>query len=231
MRRVLPAAVLLLPVLACQSQPPGSGAVSLETSDERASYAIGVDIGNSLAATGDHVQIDQLLAGLMDVRAGREIRLEDADMRSAMMEFQTAVRAEQEAEQAEQAQRNQEEGEAYMAENANTDGVITTESGLQVQVLREGDGASPTREDQVVVHYRGTLIDGTEFDSSYDGEPATFAAGRLIPGFTEALLMMKVGSHVRAVIPGNLAYGPNGSPPDIGPNATLIFEIELLDIV
>ena len=110
---------------------------------------------------------------------------------------------------------------------------MTTESGLQYEVLREGEGASPTADDQVRLHYRGSLIDGTEFDSSYEGDPVVFAAGRLIAGFTEALLLMQPGSHYRIVIPSDIAYGPNGGQPGgpIGPNATLIFEIEMFEIV
>ena len=109
--------------------------------------------------------------------------------------------------------------------------MTTTESGLQYEVLREGEGASPTRDDQVRLHYRGTLIDGTEFDSSYDGDPVVFPAGGLIPGFTEALLLMTPGSHFRVVIPSEIAYGPNGSGGAIGPNATLVFEIEFFEVV
>jgi FKBP-type peptidyl-prolyl cis-trans isomerase len=130
-----------------------------------------------------------------------------------------------------EAESNAADGEAYLAENAAREGVTTTESGLQYEVLREGAGAAPTAEDEVRLHYRGTLVDGTEFDSSYDGDPVVFAAGRLIPGFTEALLLMQEGSHYRIAIPSEIGYGPNGSGGVIGPNATLIFEIELFEVV
>ena len=138
----------------------------------------------------------------------------------------------QQAEQTAAAEKNKTEGETYMAENGAKDGVVTTESGLQYEVLREGDGPRPTADDQVSVNYKGTLIDGTQFDSSYDrGEPVVFQVGGVIAGFSEALLLMPVGSQFRVVIPGDLAYGPQGAGGEIGPNATLIFEIELLDIV
>ena len=123
-------------------------------------------------------------------------------------------------------------GDAYLAENGSREGVMTTESGLQYEVLRQGDGPMPGPEDQVQLHYRGTLIDGTEFDSSYErGEPAQFGVGGVIPGFSEALQLMSVGSHFRVVIPSEIGYGPQGTGGPIGPNATLIFEIELLEIV
>ena len=134
------------------------------------------------------------------------------------------------AERDAEAEQNAIAGEAYLAEHGSRDEVTTTDSGLQYEVLREGDGERPLRDQSVRVHYRGTLIDDTEFDSSYGGDPAVFMASGLIPGFTEALLLMPVGSHYRVVIPSDMAYGARGSGP-IGPNETLIFEIELLEIV
>lgn len=126
---------------------------------------------------------------------------------------------------------NREAGEAYLAENGAREGVTTTESGLQYEVLEEGDGPSPGPDDQVRIHYRGTLPDGTEFDSSYDGEPVVFGVGGVIPGFSEGLQLMEVGSSYRFVIPSDIAYGPQGSGGVIGPDATLIFEVELFEIV
>ena len=125
----------------------------------------------------------------------------------------------------------EQEGVAYLAENARKEGVVTTESGLQYEVLTKGSGASPTAEDSVTVHYTGTLIDGTVFDSSVDrGEPATFGVTQVIAGWTEALQLMSVGDKLRLVIPPNLAYGVRGNGPSIGPNSTLIFEVELIKI-
>jgi len=125
----------------------------------------------------------------------------------------------------------QSEAKAYMAENAKKDGVVTTDSGLQYQILEEGDGATPGAEDKVIAHYKGTLLDGTVFDSSYDrGEPATFPVNGVIQGWQETLQMMKEGGKWRIVVPANLAYGPRGAGQLIGPNETLIFDIELIAI-
>jgi FKBP-type peptidyl-prolyl cis-trans isomerase len=168
--------------------------------------------------------------GIRDGMEGNDPALEVADIQAAMDALNSAVQEEQTALRTAEAEKNASEGEAFLAENAQTEGVEVTESGLQYQVLREGDGASPGPEDRVRVHYRGTLIDGTEFDSSYDGEPAEFAVGGVIPGFSEGLQLMDVGSQYRLVIPSEIGYGPQGSR-SIGPNATLIFEVELLDIV
>lgn len=217
-------------VLFTGCQASGAGEVSLETADEKASYAIGLDIANSLETVEDHILLDQLIAGLSDVREGRERRMTDEEIQTVMADFNQTVQAEQMAKREEDMEKNKEEGAAFLTENGAKDGIITTESGLQYEVLRAGDGPKPTMEDSVVLHYRGTLLDGTEFDSSYGGTPATFSVGRLIPGFTEALLLMNVGSHMKVYIPGDLAYGEAGSPPVIGPNQTLVFEIEVLEI-
>jgi FKBP-type peptidyl-prolyl cis-trans isomerase len=147
-----------------------------------------------------------------------------------MTRFNTMIREEMQAERTAEAEANQAAGEAFLAENAEAESVTITESGLQYEVLREGDGPSPESGQQVRLHYRGTLPDGTEFDASYGGDPAVFSVDGVIPGFTEALKLMNVGSHYRVVMPSDLAYGAQGSGGDIGPNQTLIFEIELLGI-
>jgi FKBP-type peptidyl-prolyl cis-trans isomerase FkpA len=140
------------------------------------------------------------------------------------------IQEEQQAEVAAAAEKNQTEGAEFLATNAAKSGVTTTESGLQYEVMREGDGPKPMATDQVTIHYKGTLIDGTEFDSSYErGEPVTFSVTGVIPGFSEALQLMPVGSQYRFVIPGELGYGPQGSG-QIPPNATLIFEVEMIEI-
>jgi len=142
------------------------------------------------------------------------------------------IQEEQRAEGEAASERNLVEGEAYLAANATKEGVTTTDSGLQYEVLREGDGARPAGADRVSIHYRGTLIDGTEFDSSYErGEPAVFGVGGVIGGFSEGLQLMTVGSHYRLVIPSDIGYGTQGAGASIGPNATLVFEIELLEIL
>ncbi len=228
MRSTQAFAVLL--VAGCQAGGVGGGDVTLDTDDEKASYAIGTNIGASLEAAGDHIHLDQLIAGINDVREDRDLKIDGAEMQSIMAAFNQTVQAELAEKREADAQTNLEEGQAFLAENASKPGIVTTDSGLQYEVLREGDGATPTAEDRVTINYRGTLTDGTEFDSSYGGDPATFAVSGVIPGFTESLMLMNVGSHYRVFIPGDLAYGAQGSGPVIGPNATLIFEIEMLEI-
>jgi FKBP-type peptidyl-prolyl cis-trans isomerase len=208
-----------------------SGSVSLESNDSKASYAIGQDIGRNLKPAASHLDMDAFLKGLEDMLDDVDPALPPEELQAAIQQFSQAVSEEQEAERLAQAETNSAAGEAYLAENGAKEGVTTTESGLQYEVLREADGPMPTDDDQVSIEYRGTLVDGTEFDSSYErGVPATFAVGGMIPGFTEALKLMNVGSQIRVVIPGDLAYGPNGTGEVIGPNAVLIFEIELLEI-
>jgi len=207
-----------------------SGSVSLESNDSKASYAIGQDIGRNLKPAASHLDMDAFIKGIEDMLDDVEPALPPEELQAAIQQFSQEVSEEQDAERTAQAEINAAAGEAYLAENGAKEGVITTESGLQYEMMREADGAMPTDEDQVTIHYRGTLVDGTEFDASYEGPPATFAVSGVIPGFTEALKLMNVGSQIRVSIPGDLGYGPGGSGALIGPNAVLIFEIELLEI-
>jgi len=209
---------------ACQQQ---SGSVSLESDDAKASYAIGQDVGRNLAPTVDRLDRAAFMKGVEDMLDGAEAAVPAEELQAAMQAFSEALMADRAAV----GDDNRAAGEAFLAENGAKDGVVTTDSGLQYEVLREGDGPMPTAEDQVRIHYRGTLIDGTEFDTSYGREPAVFQVGGVIAGFTEALLLMPVGSQYRIAIPGDLAYGANGAGALIGPNATLVFELELLEIV
>lgn len=197
----------------------------LETDDQKASYAIGLQFGNNLAQVSDHIEMAALVRGMQDAMAQKEPVLADADLQQTMQRFQQTLMDEQAAAGAE----NQQAGEAYLAENAQKDGVTTTDSGLQYEVMRAGDGPTPMPEDQVTIHYRGTLLDGTEFDSSYGGDPVTFPVTGMIAGFSEGLQLMPVGSQYRFVIPGELAYGEAGRP-GIPPNSTLIFEVEMISI-
>ncbi len=199
---------------------------TLETDAQKASYGIGLNIGRSLVDIEEHVDMAALLKGVTDVLA-------EADPALAPDEIQAAMTAFNEMIQEEARERGRAEGEAFLAEHASREGVIITESGLQYEVLREGDGASPEAGGFATVHYRGTLPDGTEFDSSYgggDGEAVTFVVDEVVPGFSEALKLMQVGGHIRVAIPSDLAYGPDGKLPVIGPNQVLVFEIELLGI-
>jgi FKBP-type peptidyl-prolyl cis-trans isomerase FklB len=230
MRRILSGALALSVIAlgACQSE---GGTPSLETESQKASYGIGLQMGGQLAPAQSRLDMDAFQAGIRDGLAGNDPAIAQADIQTALQAFSQAVNAEITERRNAEADSNKAEGEAFLAENAQRDGVMVTESGLQYEVLREGDGATPGPQDQVTINYKGTLIDGTQFDSSYDrGEPATFSVGGVIPGFSEGLQLMKVGSQYKFYIPGSLAYGPQGSGNVIGPNKTLIFEVELLGI-
>lgn len=231
MRRIL-SGVLALSILvlgACQG--PG-GTPTLETDNQKASYGIGLQMGAQLAPTEALLDMNAFRAGIRDGMAGNEPAIPQGELQVVIQTFSEAVSAQESERMAVEAEVNATEGEAFLAENAGKEGVTVTESGLQYEVIREGDGARPSPEDRVSLHYKGTLIDGTQFDSSYDrGEPAVFGVGGVIAGFSEGLQLMSVGSHYRFFIPADLGYGPQGTAGDIGPNATLIFELELLEIV
>ena len=212
---------------------------TLDTIDQRLSYMVGNNMANQFRRDGVELDLDALKLGIEDTLADKESRLSQDQVRDTITEMQARAQARQEAQQAEQEQaraaqgeKNIAEGEAYLAANKAKEGVVTTDSGLQYKELVAGDGPTPTEQDTVSVHYRGTLVDGTEFDSSYGrGEPATFPVTGVIPGWVEALQLMNVGDKWELVIPSDLAYGPGGTGGDIGPNATLLFEVELLEIV
>jgi FKBP-type peptidyl-prolyl cis-trans isomerase len=203
----------------------------LETNKDKVSYSIGLDLGKYLSNMKGKIDYELLKQGIDDGFSGAEPRLGQEEITIAQEEFAAALQAEQEAKLEEMKQQNSADGQAYLEENKAKEGVITTESGLQYEVMVAGDGQLPTPEDTVKVDYVGTLIDGTEFDSSITrGEPVTFPVGQVIPGWTEVLQLMPVGSKYRVAIPANLAYGEAGAPPVIEPNSVLIFEIELLGI-
>ena len=195
---------------------------------QRLSYAIGLQVGQSLRRQGlDEIDAAALAAALDDVYADRRPRLTVEQMQAA----QTAYQAEAATRQNRQGEANLAAGRAFLASNAENEGVVQTQDGLQYRILRASEGQTPTAEDRVVVHYRGRLLDGTEFDSSYGrGEPTEFMLGAVIPGWQTALQLMPVGSRWEVWIPAELAYGERGAGGSIGPNQALHFEIELLEI-
>jgi FKBP-type peptidyl-prolyl cis-trans isomerase FklB len=205
--------------------------VVLKTDKDKVSYSIGLDIGTNFKRQSVDLDAKALAAGIADGLSGGKPLLAEDEVRKVLAEFrqQMGAKAQQVAQQL--AEKNQKEGETFLAENKKKKGVITLPSGLQYQVIKEGTGKIPKATETVTTHYRGTLIDGTEFDSSYKrNEPTSFPVNGVIKGWTEALQLMKVGSKWQLFIPASLAYGPQGAGQLIGPNATLIFEIELLSI-
>lgn len=188
------------------------------------SYAFGVAIGTSLKETSVAIKYDSFLKGVKDVMEGKKPTL-------TVEEAQKIIRESIDAAMAKKGEENLAKETAYFAENGKKSGVITTASGLQYEVITEGTGANPTATDTVKVNYVGTLVDGTKFDSSFDrGEPAIFPLNRVIPGWTEGIQLMKVGGKTKFYIPSKLAYGPSGAGDKIGPNSTLVFEVDLIEI-
>lgn len=203
----------------------------LDTLTQRLSYIVGENMAHQLKNDGLDLDTDALVMAINDVTAGSPSRLSETDKRNTVEEVQKVAQAKQQAANTEKSAKNAADGEAFLAENAKKEGVVTTDTGLQYKALVNGDGAQPTASDTVKVHYKGTLIDGTVFDSSYDrGEPAVFPVNGVILGWVEALQLMHVGDKFELAIPSNLAYGPTGSGQLIGPDATLVFEVELLGI-
>jgi FKBP-type peptidyl-prolyl cis-trans isomerase len=204
---------------------------TLETPKDKLSYSIGMNIGKSLKRDNVEVDPDLLLRGVKDVLGGGTPLMTDEEAQSTLNELQADLRKKQEQEVQQLAETNKKEGEAFLAANKTKAGVVALPSGLQYKILQEGTGPKPTAADTVTVNYRGTLVNGTEFDSSYKrGQPASFPVGGIIKGWTEALLLMPVGSKWQLFIPPELAYGPRQAGPAIGPNSTLVFEVELLSI-
>lgn len=201
----------------------------LESLTDRASYVFGYKTAERFQQGQIDINPEVFAKAMADAQKGVSPKLSEEDMQETMRALQAQQEAKHNEAMKEIADANEKEGKAFLAANAKKDGVKTTKSGLQYKVLTKGKGPKPTRDSQVSVNYKGTLLDGTEFDSSYKrGEPATFGVTQVIPGWTEALLMMKEGAKWEVYIPSDLAYGSGGAGGQIGPNATLVFEIELL---
>lgn len=206
--------------------------ITLETSTEKSSYALGMDIGNNIAQGEMNVDVDVLLKGLRDGLENKEPLMSEDEQMEALMALQQEFMEAQAEKTQEQAQQNIEEGSAFMGEFRELEDVVETESGILYRVINEGEGEKPGAEDVVTVHYQGTTVDGTVFDSSIErGEPATFPLNQVIPGWTEILQLMPQGSKWEVVIPPEQAYGDQQAGPQIGPNSTLIFEIELIEVM
>jgi|ERR1700678_1361761 len=203
----------------------------LKTEKDKFSYALGMKMGANFKKQSVPVDPSILARGIRDAVAGGKTLLTDDEAQAAIMEVQKDVQKQQQAKTEQASAGNKKEGETFLAANKGKDGVVTLPSGLQYKILQEGKGPKPAATDSVVCNYRGTLIDGKEFDSSYKrGQPATFPINGVIKGWTEALQLMPVGSKWQLFVPSDLGYGDSGAGPDIGPGATLIFEVELLSI-
>ena len=199
---------------------------------DKLSYALGIGIGSQLAGMGaKELNIDDFAQAIKDVISGSDLKVDNAEAQTLVQNFFQEQEAKQQAAAAEAGKAAKAAGEAFLAENGKKDGVVTLPSGLQYQVLKEGDGKKPSATDQVVCHYEGTLIDGTVFDSSYQrNQPATFGLNQVIPGWTEGVQLMQEGAKYRFFIPYNLAYGERGAGAQIPPFAALVFDVELIEV-
>ncbi len=217
---IFAAFLLTLPLFAQEKSPP------LKDQKDKVSYSIGLNIGSNLARQNVEINTDALTAGVKDAIAGKPQLTQD-QVKEVMTTFEKDMQAKQKAA----GEKNAAEGTKFLEENKKKEGVKTTASGLQYKLIKEGTGAQPKATDTVTVNYRGTLINGKEFDSSYKrGQPATFPLNGVIKGWTEGLQLMKTGAKYQLFVPPNLAYGERAAGPDISPNSTLIFEVELLEV-
>ena len=235
MKRALTATAVTLAMMflavGCTAGEKKVEITELKDQKEKVSYSIGLNIGNDFKTQGVEVDTNILLKGMTDALSGAQPMLTEEQIQETLTQLQKDMVAKQETMAKEAAEKNKTVGAAFLAENSKKDGVTTLPSGLQYKVIEEGTGATPTLESTVTVHYKGTLVDGKEFDSSYSrNEPATFPVKGVIPGWTEAMQLMKEGAKWEIVIPSELAYGERGAGPVIGPNATLVFEVELIKI-
>ncbi|MFA5517101.1 MAG: FKBP-type peptidyl-prolyl cis-trans isomerase [Desulfuromonadales bacterium] len=228
---VFTCSMLLLAIGCTAEDNKAAQKVELKDLRDKVSYSIGLNIGRDFKQQDIDIDPALLALGIRDAVSGAEPRLTDEQIQETITAFQSEMMAKQEKKASEMAAKNLKEGESFLAEHAKQEGVITLPSGLQYKVIEEGAGPKPQPSDTVKVNYEGKLPDGTVFDSSYKrGEPATFPVTGVIPGWTEGLQLMKEGAKYEFVIPPALAYGERGAGPVIGPNATLAFTVELLEV-
>lgn len=219
-----------LPLGACSAQSTSGAGASLETEDAKASYSIGVNVGQNLTPVADRIDREAFMRGLNEALAEADLALTQEEMQGILQSFSAELQQARTAAVSEVAASNLAEGAAWLEANGKREGVITTETGLQYEVLEPADGPKPGADDEIVAHYRGTLTDGTQFDSSHDrGEPVTLPVSGFIPGFSEGLQLMSVGSKYKLFIPAEIGYGPQDRG-TIPPNSALVFEVELLEI-
>jgi len=224
--------VLVLSSLICSAGTARASKDELKSPAEKLGYALGLEIGTSLKKLAAEIDFAAFIRAVEDGFMGKKLLLTEQQALEIKKEFGRKMQEERARQRKDLAEKNQKEEDTFLADNKKKKGVVTTKSGLQYTVLHEGDGPKPKATDRVKVHYRGTLVDGTEFDSSHRrGKPAIFPLNGVIAGWTEGLQLMKVGSKYRLFIPSNLAYGERGRGAKIGPNAILIFDLELLEIV
>lgn len=205
-------------------------AAQLSSKSDVLNYSIGVETARNLKKQGVDINLDVIMKGMRDGLSGEKILIPEKVLKKTMNDLQTEVRRKQQVSRKERGEDNKRRGEAFLAANKVKEGVVALPSGLQYRVIRNGDGAKPQDQDMIEVNYRGTLLDGTEFDASQEGKPAVLAMKSTIPGWREALRNMPVGSKWQLVIPSQLAYGARGAGKEIGPNETLLFDVELVSI-
>ncbi|OGP73670.1 MAG: hypothetical protein A2V86_02595 [Deltaproteobacteria bacterium RBG_16_49_23] len=223
--------IIILGLLFSVSQANAQGNLALKDQKDKVSYIIGMDVGANLKRQEMDINPDILFKGLKDGLSGNKPLLTEKEMSDTIAAFQKEMKAKQEEMVKKTGETNKKEGEAFLAGNKKKEGVVTLPSGLQYKVLKQGSGKKPKATDTVTTHYRGTLINGTEFDSSYKrGQPVSFQVNGVIAGWTEALQMMEEGAKWQLFIPSSLAYGEKGAGLQIGPHAALIFEVELISI-
>jgi FKBP-type peptidyl-prolyl cis-trans isomerase len=232
---LLPSVLVLVTALATaqETKPAAAAPAAIDPATllDRVSYFYGTDVARSFAENAVDIKLESFIEGLKNTLEKKAAKYTPQELDAAMNQFAQQMVAKQQKEMAEAGTVNKEAGEKYIAANAKREGVTTTKSGLQYEVLKKGDGKMPAATDTVTVHYHGTLVDGKVFDSSVErGEPASFPVNGVIPGWVEALQLMPVGSKWKLTIPASLAYGERGAGKDIGPNSALVFEVELLGI-